>query len=123
MPESVRSLLAVLQAVRDGYAARVPRRLQVVDAYLVTTLLTGALVLAYGAVFSASPFNSFLSGVFVCAGSFVLTVALRMQLNPANRAATAAAKNRWRDMTLARVFVGWALCQLVLQLAAVNFMG
>ena len=63
------------------------------------------------------PFNSFLSGLFCCLGTFVLGVSLRFQLTEAQQQSSGAAKFPLRP------FADFVFCNLILFLAAINFIG
>ncbi|KAG0453908.1 hypothetical protein HPP92_025212 [Vanilla planifolia] len=61
------------------------------------------------------PFNSFLSGVLSCVGTAVLTVCLRIQVNKENK--------EFKDLPPERAFADFVLCNLVLHLVIMNFLG
>eukprot|EP01027_Heterolobosea_sp_BB2_P001320 GEZU01002021.1.p1 GENE.GEZU01002021.1~~GEZU01002021.1.p1 ORF type:complete len:137 (-),score=9.38 GEZU01002021.1:93-464(-) len=52
---------------------KTPRRLKVIDVFLVYILLTGIIQFVYCALVGTFPFNSFLAGFISCIGLFVLT--------------------------------------------------
>ncbi|KAH9502415.1 Dolichyl-diphosphooligosaccharide-protein glycosyltransferase subunit dad1 [Bulinus truncatus] len=49
-----------------------PKKLKIIDAYLVYVLLTGIVQFAYCCLVGTFPFNSFLSGFISTVGSFIL---------------------------------------------------
>lgn len=69
-------LQTVLAKFYDEYQNNTPKKLKLVDAYLVYILLTGMLQFLYCCLVGTFPFNSFLSGFistvscFILAGSF-----------------------------------------------------
>eukprot|EP01027_Heterolobosea_sp_BB2_P001321 GEZU01002022.1.p1 GENE.GEZU01002022.1~~GEZU01002022.1.p1 ORF type:complete len:130 (-),score=36.41 GEZU01002022.1:22-372(-) len=95
---------------------KTPRRLKVIDVFLVYILLTGIIQFVYCALVGTFPFNSFLAGFISCIGLFVLTVSLRMQVNPLN-------KDQFKGITLERAFADYVLCAILLFFVAINFMG
>lgn len=104
----------------QAYSAKVPKHLQAIDAFLVYVLATGIVQFCYMSLVGTFPFNSFLAGFLSCVGVFVLTVALRMQVDERNRR---DARNRWGDLSRSRAYADWLFCNLVLHLAVLNFLG
>lgn len=70
-------LKTVLSKFYDEYQTNTPKKLKLIDSYLIYILLTGILQFAYCVLVGTFPFNSFLSGFistvscFVLAGKFV----------------------------------------------------
>lgn len=110
----------VFGAVWDLYRRKTPLRVQLIDAYLVYVLVTGVIQFAYMLLVGTFPYNSFLAAFLSCVGVFVLTVSLRMQVNPVSRNAEC---NKWRTITAARAYADWLFCMLVLHVAVLNFLG
>ncbi|KAK4489213.1 hypothetical protein RD792_005008 [Penstemon davidsonii] len=73
------------------------------------------LKIVYMAVVGTFPFNSFLSGVLSCVGTAVLAVGLRIQVNKENK--------EFKDLPPERAFADFVLCNLVLHLVIMNFLG
>jgi oligosaccharyltransferase complex subunit epsilon len=69
----------------------------------------------YMSLVGSFPFNAFLSGILSCIGSAVLTVCLRMQVNKENK--------EFKDLPPERAFADFVLCNLVLHLVIMNFLG
>ena len=69
MPEK---LSTVVLKFYDEYMNQTPKKLKIIDAYLVYVLLTGVFQFAYCCLVGTFPFNSFLSGFISTVGSFVL---------------------------------------------------
>ncbi|KAH0448634.1 hypothetical protein IEQ34_022434 [Dendrobium chrysotoxum] len=61
------------------------------------------------------PFNSFLSGMLSCVGTAVLEICLRIQVTKENK--------EFKDLPLERAFADFVLCNLVLHLVILNFLG
>lgn len=120
--EALSSLLSggVVRDVWRAYASSIPPSLQVVDALLVYVLWSGAVLFAYAAAVGSFPFNAFLAAFLSCVGVFVLTVSLRMQINPVNVRDPA---NRWESVTPQRAYADWLFCNFILHVAVLNFVG
>lgn len=101
------------------YKNTVPYHLKVIDAFLVYVLSTAAIQFVYVLLVGTFPFNAFLAGFFSCIGVFVLTVSLRMQVNPQNQ----TPMNRWQKVNPCRAFGEWLFCNLILHIAVINFIG
>ncbi|EME30723.1 Dolichyl-diphosphooligosaccharide--protein glycosyltransferase subunit DAD1 [Galdieria sulphuraria] len=101
------------------YKNSVPYHLKVIDAFLLYVAFTAAIQFVYVLLVGTFPFNAFLAGFFSCIGVFVLTVGLRMQLNPQNQSPA----NRWQRINPSRAFTEWLFCNLVLHIAVINFIG
>ncbi|KAF8380747.1 hypothetical protein HHK36_028237 [Tetracentron sinense] len=72
-------------------------------------------VVVYMAIVGSFPFNSFLSGVLSCVGTAVLAICLRIQVNKENK--------EFKDLPPERAFADFVLCNLVLHLVIMNFLG
>lgn len=62
----------ILRKLYDEYQVRTPKRLKLIDAYLLYILLTGIIQFVYCVLVGTFPFNSFLSGFISTVASFVL---------------------------------------------------
>ncbi|KAI0510257.1 hypothetical protein KFK09_010858 [Dendrobium nobile] len=91
-------VLTLIRSLRSAYAAT-PTNLKVV----------------YMGIVGSFPFNSFLSGVLSCVGTAVLAVCLRIQVNKENK--------EFKDLPPERAFADFVLCNLVLHLVIMNFLG
>ena len=65
-------LKTVLGKFYDEYQSNTPKKLKLVDAYLVYILLTGILQFLYCCLVGTFPFNSFLSGFISTISCFIL---------------------------------------------------
>lgn len=68
----VGQVAGILRKLNDEYQTSTPRKLKLIDAYLVYVLLTGIVQFAYCLLVGTFPFNSFLSGFISTVGCFVL---------------------------------------------------
>ena len=74
------SLKTVVSKFLNEYGNNTPKRLKIIDAYLVYVFFTGVLQFVYCCLVGTFPFNAFLSGFISCVGSFILAVCLRLQV-------------------------------------------
>uniref|UniRef100_A0A224XU03 Dolichyl-diphosphooligosaccharide--protein glycosyltransferase subunit DAD1 n=2 Tax=Panstrongylus TaxID=65342 RepID=A0A224XU03_9HEMI len=109
-------LTAVLGKFYSEYKAHTPKKLKIIDAYLLYVLLTGILQFAYCCLVGTFPFNSFLSGFISCVSSFVLAVCLRLQVNPQN-------KIQFSKISAERGFADFIFAHIILHLVVINFIG
>ncbi|XP_018012675.1 dolichyl-diphosphooligosaccharide--protein glycosyltransferase subunit DAD1 [Hyalella azteca] len=110
------SLATVLHNFQVDYQKNTPKRLKMVDAYLLYILLTGVIQFAYCCLVGTFPFNSFLSGFISTVGCFVLGVCIRLQANPQN-------KQQFDSISPERGFADFIFAHIVLHLVIVNFIG
>merc|ERR1711907_283429 len=104
---------AIVKTLVENYAKQTPSRLRVIDAFLAFHVATAAVQFVYCMLVGTFPFNAFLSGFISCVGSFVLTVALRIQVNPENNF----------KITPQRAFADFLVASLLLHLVVFNFIG
>ncbi|KAG8382529.1 hypothetical protein BUALT_Bualt05G0086900 [Buddleja alternifolia] len=105
---------ALLHSLRSAYAAT-PTNLKIIDLYIVFAVVTAVIHVVYMALVGSFPVNSFLSGVLSCVGTAVLAVSLRIQVNKENK--------EFKDLPPERAFADFVLCNLVLHLVIMNFLG
>nr|XP_033804142.1 dolichyl-diphosphooligosaccharide--protein glycosyltransferase subunit DAD1-like [Geotrypetes seraphini] len=110
------SVVSVVSRFLDEYLSLTPQRLEVLDAYLLYILLTGAMQFVYCLLVGTFPFNSFLSGFTSCVGSFVLAVCLRIQINPQN-------KSDFQSISPEMAFADFLFASIILHLVVINFVG
>lgn len=68
----VGQVVGILRKLNEEYQSSTPKKLKLIDAYLVYVLLTGIVQFAYCLLVGTFPFNSFLSGFISTVGCFVL---------------------------------------------------
>uniref|UniRef100_N1R5F4 Uncharacterized protein n=1 Tax=Aegilops tauschii TaxID=37682 RepID=N1R5F4_AEGTA len=90
-------------------------RKRIIDLYVFFAMVTALVQVGYMGVVGSFPFNSFLSGVLSCIGTAVLAVCLRIQVNKDNK--------EFKDLPPERAFADFVLCNLVLHLVIINFLG
>lgn len=105
---------ALFQSLRSAYSAT-PTNLKIIDLYVIFAISTALIQVVYMAVVGSFPFNSFLSGVLSCVGTAVLAVCLRIQVNKENK--------EFKDLPPERAFADFVLCNVVLHLVIMNFLG
>uniref|UniRef100_A0A6A7FNG0 Dolichyl-diphosphooligosaccharide--protein glycosyltransferase subunit DAD1 n=1 Tax=Hirondellea gigas TaxID=1518452 RepID=A0A6A7FNG0_9CRUS len=98
------------------YQKHTPRKLKMVDAYLLYILITGVIQFVYCCLVGTFPFNSFLSGFISTVGCFVLGVCIRLQANPQN-------KQQFNSISPERGFADFIFAHVILHLVIVNFIG
>ncbi|GAM28785.1 hypothetical protein SAMD00019534_119610 [Acytostelium subglobosum LB1] len=104
----------IVSSFFENYKAATPKRLKIIDLFLVYNFLTGVFVFAYCCLVGTFPFNSFLAGFISCVGTFILTTCLRIQVNPVNH---------FKNISVERSFADYLLCNLILHLVVFNFLG
>uniref|UniRef100_A0A914UWL5 Dolichyl-diphosphooligosaccharide--protein glycosyltransferase subunit DAD1 n=1 Tax=Plectus sambesii TaxID=2011161 RepID=A0A914UWL5_9BILA len=109
-------LIQVLSKLHDDYCAQTPKKLKLIDAYLVYILLTGIAQFVYCCMVGTFPFNSFLAGFISTVGSFVLAVCLRIQVNGQN-------KSQFPQISPERAFGDFIFAHVILHLVVANFLG
>jgi len=65
-------LTVVIGKFYNEYNKKTPKKLKIIDAYLLYIVLTGVVQFLYCCLAGTFPFNSFLSGFISCISSFVL---------------------------------------------------
>lgn len=113
MPDNLKS---VVKRFYDDYVQSTPKKLKIIDAYLLYILLTGIIQFVYCCLVGTFPFNSFLSGFISSVGAFILAVCLRVQVNPQN-------KNEFQGISPERAFADFIFAHVVLHLVVINFIG
>uniref|UniRef100_T1DJ44 Dolichyl-diphosphooligosaccharide--protein glycosyltransferase subunit DAD1 n=1 Tax=Psorophora albipes TaxID=869069 RepID=T1DJ44_9DIPT len=106
----------VLTKFYDDYATNTPKKLKIVDAYLLYILLTGITQFVYCCLVGTFPFNSFLAGFICTVSCFVLGVCLRLQSNPSN-------KLQFLGISPERGFADFIFAHVILHLVVMNFIG
>ncbi|KAJ1257591.1 hypothetical protein BS78_10G008200 [Paspalum vaginatum] len=114
MPRASSDARLLIQSLSNAYAAT-PTNLKIIDLYVVFAVATALVQVAYMGLVGSFPFNSFLSGVLSCIGTAVLAVCLRIQVNKDNK--------EFKDLPPERAFADFVLCNLVLHLVIMNFLG
>ncbi|KAL2483512.1 Dolichyl-diphosphooligosaccharide--protein glycosyltransferase subunit DAD1 [Forsythia ovata] len=105
---------ALFRTLHSAYAAT-PTNLKIIDLYIVFAVVTAVIQVVYMAIVGSFPFNSFLSGLLSCVGTAVLAVCLRIQVNKENK--------EFKDLPPERAFADFVLCNVVLHLVIMNFLG
>ncbi|XP_051216213.1 dolichyl-diphosphooligosaccharide--protein glycosyltransferase subunit DAD1 [Lolium perenne] len=114
MPKAAADAKLLIQSLNKAYAAT-PTNLKIIDLYVLFAVVTALVQVVYMGIVGSFPFNSFLSGVLSCIGTAVLAVCLRIQVNKDNK--------EFKDLPPERAFADFVLCNLVLHLVIMNFLG
>ncbi|EAL61955.1 dolichyl-diphosphooligosaccharide-protein glycotransferase [Dictyostelium discoideum AX4] len=105
---------SIVKSFFESYS-KTPQKLKIIDLFLIYTFITGVIVFTYCCLVGTYPFNSFLAAFISTVGCFVLTVCLRIQINPIN--------NFGKTISIERAFTDYLLCNLILHLVVFNFLG
>ncbi|KAJ7532500.1 hypothetical protein O6H91_13G006500 [Diphasiastrum complanatum] len=105
---------ALVASLRSAYGST-PTKLKIIDLYVVYAISTALVQVIYMGLVGTFPFNAFLSGLLSSIGTAVLAVCLRMQVNKENK--------EFKDLSPERAFADFVLCNLVLHLVIMNFLG
>jgi len=96
------------------YRKQTPKKLQLIDHFLVFTFLTGVFQFLYLVIVGQFPFNSFLSGFISSVGVFIFTVSLRLQVsNP----------SEFHNISTERAYADFVVCNVILFFVVMTFMG
>ena len=112
---STKTVPQILELFASSYKESTPKKVKVLDLYLVCILATAVVQVVYCFLVGSFPFNSFLSGFLAAVGMFVLTVGLRVQVMEG--------KENFAGRSVERAFAEYVFCCLILFLAAFNLMG
>lgn len=107
-------MLKIFKEFRDTYDSQTPQLLKIIDLFLAYIMATGVIQFLYCALVGTFPFNSFLSGFISTVGSFILTVCLRIQVNPSKP---------FKGINKERAFFDYLVASLILHLVVMNFLG
>lgn len=108
------TLTSLLGKLGQDYQRNTQQRIKLLDCFLAFLLLVGALQFSYCVLAGNYPFNAFLSGFSATVGQFVLTVSLRIQTNPENKA-------EFKRISPERAFADFVFGSLILHFFCVNF--
>ncbi|KAK9234475.1 DAD family-domain-containing protein [Lipomyces kononenkoae] len=105
---------AIVQQAWASYIKDTPRKLKLVDTFMVFLAAVGIIQFVYCILVGNYPFNAFLSGFSITVGQFVLAASLRMQANPDN-------SGQFEKVTPERAFADFIFGSLILHFFAYNF--
>ncbi|CEF68305.1 Dolichyl-diphosphooligosaccharide--protein glycosyltransferase subunit DAD1 [Strongyloides ratti] len=100
----------------QDYPKTTPKKLKIIDAYMVYILLTGIVQFIYCVFLTSYPFNAFLAGFISTVASFVLAASLRSQVDPSNC-------EEFKNISPERAFADFCLAHVVLHLVVANVLG
>lgn len=112
-----RKFVPTIRESYQNYHRLTETKCKILDLYIMFIIMTAATQLGYYVVIGTTfPFNSLLSGVISCIGSFVLAVSLRLQIvNPVS--------NREFDFTPERAFADFVLGNILLHFIVLSYVG
>ncbi|CEL92859.1 unnamed protein product [Vitrella brassicaformis CCMP3155] len=109
----VSTLTDIAKSGFQQYKKVTPDRVKLLDLLVIFLGYTAVVQLLYCFIVGSFPFNSFLSGFICCVGSMTLTIGLRVQLMDPEEF----------KITAERAFADYLVCNLVLFLTVINFLG
>jgi len=94
------------------YKKQTPRKVQIIDCFIVFSFFTGVLQFLYLLLVGQFPYNCFLSGFLSCVGFFIFTVCLRMQVTSSEF-----------SISPERAYADFIVCNAILFFVVMTFMG
>mmetsp|Transcript_36011 Transcript_36011/g.31777 ORF Transcript_36011/g.31777 Transcript_36011/m.31777 type:complete len:122 (-) Transcript_36011:71-436(-) len=99
------------------YRDQMPIQCKLIDIYIVYIILTAFMQILYAVVIGTTyPFNSLLSGLSSCVGSFVLAVSLRLQINQGS-------VKREFAFSQERAFADFIIGNVILHFIVISYLG
>ncbi|KRW98810.1 hypothetical protein PPERSA_10581 [Pseudocohnilembus persalinus] len=99
----------------ENYLKENSRRVQLIDAFCLYLFSLAAVQIVYRVIAGDFPYNAFLAGIFSTFGLLIITVCLRMQVNP---------KTRYlKNQNLSTAFWEYLLCTYIFFVAIINYLG
>lgn len=123
-----KGIFEIISIFISNYNDKTPKKIQLIDLFMVFSLLTAAVQFGYVCLVGTFPFNSFLAGFIACIGAFVLTgtknnffshllASLRKQVVLEIR------EKEFKNNLPERAYADYILCGVLLFFTAVCFMG
>eukprot|EP01068_Selenidium_serpulae_P006652 Selendium_serpulae@DN4466_c0_g1_i1.p2 len=100
--------------LKRNYSAQTPKKIMILDAFLVFLLYIAATQTVYMLLAGTFPFNSYLSAVAASIGTFTMGLALRLQVTK---------PEEFDGVTPERALADFLLCNVLLHVAVVTFLG
>lgn len=98
------------------YDKEMPIQCKLIDIYIIYIILTAFMQILYSIVIGTTyPFNSLLSGLSSCVGSFVLAVSLRLQINQKG--------DREFTFSQERAFADFIIGNVILHFIVISYLG
>lgn len=111
------NVYSAIKKTWEKYVKTTPSDLKLIDAYIVYIVMTAVAQILYAMVIGTTyPFNSLLSGVISCIGSFTLAVSLRMQINDRRH-------NPEFKFSPERAFADFILGNVLLHFIVISYLG
>ncbi|CAF0819481.1 unnamed protein product [Brachionus calyciflorus] len=111
-----KGVFAVVGSLLNDYKATTPKKVKLIDAYLLCILLTGIIQFVYCCLVGTYPFNAFLSGFISTVACFVLAASYRIQINKEN-------SKLFENISTERSFADFIFAHVILHLVVINFIG
>jgi len=109
-------LMDIFSAVRNEYLESLAKspRLAYIDALIILSMFTAASQVLYLLCVGSFPFNSFLSGLLSCVGTYAFAVSLRMRIT---------SEEFKGNVTEKQAFAEFVMCSLVMYFMVACFLG
>ena len=99
------------------YKEQMPIQCKLIDVYIIYIILTAITQILYAITIGTTyPFNSLLSGISSCVGSFVLAVSLRLQINQ-------SATKKEFNFSQERAFADFIIGNVILHFIVISYLG
>jgi oligosaccharyltransferase complex subunit epsilon len=95
------------------YQKDITPKLMLIDALVVLSVLTGLSQIVYMLLVGSFPFNSFLSGLLACMGTYAFAVSLRLRIT----------SSEFADVSAQQAFGEFSFCFLTLFFIVTCFLG
>jgi len=106
--------LDLLSALHQKYNEDTPRKLQLIDLFIVFSMILAFIQAIYAILSGSFPYNSYLAALFCVVGYAVLCICLRLQIaNPRD----------FGNITAESAFAGFVVGNLALFVIVTTFMG
>ncbi|EJT97588.1 defender against death DAD protein [Dacryopinax primogenitus] len=112
----VSAITSAGQDLVKSYVDNTPKRVKIIDTFLLFIMLSGVAQFVYCALVTNFPFNAFLAGFGSTIGQFVLTAAFRAQVNPSTR-------SEFTIISPERAFADFCIGSIILHFFVYNFLG
>lgn len=116
-PEADEEQLSFIEAwrlLKKNYCSQTPKKIMILDVFLVFLFYLAIAQTVYVLLAGTFPFNSYLSAVAASVGTFTMGLALRLQVTK---------PEEFAGVTPERALADFLLCNVMLHVAVVTFLG
>ena len=112
--EEIKNLIELLETFYENYKETNSQKLRLIDTFILFSFLIFCVQFVYVFFNGLDPMNSFLSGIMACIGTAILSVCLRLHVNP---------KTKLPSDSPEKVYAEYLIASFILYFVCVNFMG